>query len=141
MKKVLFLVLLVLIVLPFNAQSILGQWKTIDDETGEAKSIVEIFEKEGKIYGKIKKVLNTKIKNPVCSKCKGENKNKPIINLQIIDALSKNDDVYEDGTILNPSNGKIYKCRIKLEDNPDRLQVRGYIAFFYKTQYWHRVKK
>ncbi|MCC1484837.1 DUF2147 domain-containing protein [Winogradskyella immobilis] len=141
MKKVLFIILLVLIVLPLNAQSILGQWKTIDDETGEAKSIVEIFEKEGKVYGKIIKVLNTKIKNPVCSKCKGENKNKSIINLQIIADLSKNGDVYEDGTILNPSNGKIYKCRIKLEDNPDRLQVRGYIAFFYKTQYWHRVKK
>lgn len=139
MKKLIFVVLLALVILPLNAQSILGQWKSIDDETGEAKSIVEIFEKEGKIYGKIIEVLNAKTKNPVCSKCKGKNKNKPIVDLQIIDALSKNGDIYEGGTILNPTNGKIYKCRIKLEDNPDRLQVRGYIAFFYKTQYWQRI--
>ncbi len=57
----------------------------------------------------------------------------------IIDGLTKDEDVYEDGNILNPSNGKVYKCRLKLEENIDTLQVRGYITFFYKTQYWQRI--
>ncbi|MDO1500283.1 DUF2147 domain-containing protein [Winogradskyella maritima] len=123
-----------------NAQSIIGTWKTIDDETGQAKSVVKIFERDGKIYGKIVEVLNAKSQNPVCSECSGKNKDKPIVGMEIIEGLSQNDEVYDGGTILNPSNGKSYKCRLKLEDNPDELQVRGYVAFFYKTQYWKRVK-
>ena len=123
-----------------NAQSVLGTWKTIDDETGEEKSLVKIYEKEGKIYGKIIKILNSEKKNSVCSKCKGKQKNKPILGMIIIDGLTKDDDVYEGGKILNPSNGKVYKCRIKLdEDDANKLQVRGYVGFFYKTQYWVRV--
>jgi uncharacterized protein (DUF2147 family) len=123
------------------AQDITGKWKTIDDETGEEKSIVEIYESDGKIYGKIVEVLNPKKKNPVCDKCEGENKGKPIVGLQIIDGLKKDDDVYNDGNILNPSNGKVYNCRLKIDEDPNTLQVRGYIAFFYKTQYWKRVKE
>lgn len=121
------------------SQSFTGKWKTIDDETGDEKSIVNIYEKNGKLYGDIIEVLNPKKKNSKCTDCDGANKNKPILGMTIINGLSKEDDAYEGGTILNPSNGKVYKCRLKFEDNPNILQVRGYIAFFYKTQYWQRV--
>ncbi|NRD24069.1 DUF2147 domain-containing protein [Winogradskyella litoriviva] len=123
-----------------SAQSVLGKWKTIDDSTGKARSIIEIYESDGKIYGKIIELINPKSNNPLCKQCKGDKKNQPIIGLIIIDGLSKNDDVYEDGTILNPENGKTYDCRLKFEDDEDTLQVRGYLAFFYKTQYWKRIK-
>lgn len=126
--------------LSMNSQNIFGNWKTIDDETGKEKSIVNIFEKDGKVYGKIVEILNPKKKYSKCTDCKGENKGKPILGLQIIEGLSKDDDVYEGGTILNPNDGKTYKCRLKLEDDLDRLQVRGYVAFFYKTQYWERME-
>jgi uncharacterized protein (DUF2147 family) len=121
------------------AQDITGKWKTIDDETGQEKSIVQIYESDGKIYGKIVEILTEK-KEAVCSKCEGDKNGKPILGMQIIEGLEKEDDVFEGGTILNPSNGKVYKCRLKIEDNPNTLQVRGYVAFFYKTQYWQRVK-
>lgn len=137
--KGILIVILSLISFNLSAQDIFGTWRTIDDETGKAKSIVEIFEKDGKVYGKIIKVLNAKKQNPLCNQCKGALKGEPIIGMQIIDGLSEEDDVYEGGTILNPSNGKVYKCRLKL-DSANSLQVRGYIAFFYKTQYWQRVK-
>ena len=58
----------------------------------------------------------------------------------IIDGLEKNNDLYEGGTILNPNNGKEYKCRLKLEDGNETIQVRGYVGLFYKTQYWKRVR-
>ena len=140
MKKIFFsTVFFIYFALTF-AQSIKGEWKTIDDETGEEKSIVTIYEKEGQIYGKIIEILNPKKKNSKCTKCEGKYKDKPILGMLIIDGLSKDDDVYEGGSILNPSNGKVYKCRLKLdEDNPNQLQVRGYVAFFYKTQYWQRI--
>ena len=117
---------------------ILGQWKTIDDETGKEKSIVEIYENNGKIYGKIVEILTEK-KKAVCSKCDGDKKDQPILDMVIIEGLEKDDDVYEGGTILNPENGKEYKCRLKIGEDKDTLQVRGYVAFFYKTQYWKRV--
>ncbi|SHH76038.1 DUF2147 domain-containing protein [Winogradskyella jejuensis] len=124
--------------LHLNAQSILGKWKTIDDETGEEKSIVNIYQKDGRIYGDIIELVNNKNPNPLCDLCRGKNKNEPIIGMTIINYMKKEEDIYEGGTILNPSNGKVYKCRLKLE-TPNKLQVRGYVAFFYKTQYWKRV--
>jgi len=122
------------------AQDIFGKWVTIDDKTGEQKSIVHIYEENGKVYGKITELINPKKKNSICTECSGENKDKPIVGMVIIEGLTQDDDVYDDGTILNPSNGKVYDCRLKLQDDPDRLQVRGYVAFFYKTQYWERLK-
>ena len=122
------------------APCVSGKWKTIDDKTGEEKSIVEIYEYEGKIYGIIIELLNLKNKNALCEKCEGAKKDKPILTMIIIDGLTKDNDTYGGGTILDPENGKTYKCRLKLDDDDsDILQVRGYLAFFYKTQYWKRV--
>ncbi len=139
MKRSFFILSLMLTVFSVSSQTIFGKWKTIDDETGDEKSIVEIYERNGKIYGKIIEILNPNRKNAVCDKCEGENKDKPILGMIIIDGLTKDDDVYDGGNILNPSNGKIYTSRLKLEEDTDTLQVRGYIAFFYKTQYWQRI--
>lgn len=122
-----------------SGQSILGKWKTIDDKTGEAKSIVEIYEHNGKVYGKIVEIL-TKNKDAICSKCEGKDKDKPILGLIIIKDMEKAGKYYKHGTIFDPQKGKEYDCRLGLTDNVDVLQVRGYIAFLYATQYWERVK-
>ena len=123
-----------------NSQSIVGKWKTIDDETGEAKSIVELFLKSGKMYAKVVEVLDVANKNSLCQKCSGEDKNKPILGLTIIKGLSKEGAEYTSGEILDPKNGKLYKCAISLESK-DKLKVRGYIGFSLlgRTQYWHRI--
>lgn len=139
--RVNYITLLLLCFFSFTfSQTITGNWKTIDDETGEEKSIVNIYEKDGKIYGNIIEILNPKKKNSTCTDCEGANKNKPILGMTIINGLSKDDGIYAGGTILDPSNGKVYKCRLNLEEDQNLLEVRGYVAFFYKTQYWRRVK-
>ena len=124
-----------------SAQDILGQWKTIDDETGVEKSIVEIYKKDGKIYGKIIEIFDKSKRDLPCKFCEGEDYNKPILGLEIIKDMEQvNEEVYKNGTITNPEDGKVYTCRLKLDDdNPNQLQVRGYVAFFYKTQYWVRI--
>ncbi|PAM95063.1 hypothetical protein B4N84_07185 [Flavobacterium sp. IR1] len=124
-----------------QAQSVLGKWKTIDDATGEAKSVVEIYEKSGKLYGKVVEILRADHKKDVCVKCDGADKNKPIQGLVIINGLQKDGDEYSGGTILDPTNGKKYKCYITLE-SADKLKLRGYvgIAIMGRTQYWTRVK-
>lgn len=139
MNKLLIVIAVLLTVQLSSAQDILGKWRTIDDETGEPKSIVKLYEKDGKLYGDIIEILNPDKVNSVCSKCEGELKDKPIMGMTIINSMVKDDDIYENGTIVNPSTGKTYKCRLKLEE-ANKLQVRGYVAFFYKTQYWERVK-
>jgi uncharacterized protein (DUF2147 family) len=127
----------------FHAQqpTVIGKWKTIDDETGKAKSIVEIYEKSGKIYGKVAAILEAEHRDKVCLNCSGEDKNKPILGMIIIKGLTKEGSEYSSGKILDPKNGKLYKCYITLESK-DKLKVRGYIgvSLFGRTQYWYRVK-
>jgi uncharacterized protein (DUF2147 family) len=121
--------------------SVLGKWKTIDDETGKATSVIELFEKHNKIYGRIVELLNSKAKNPKCEKCDGEDKNKPILGLVVIKGLTKDKNGYSNGKILDPKHGKVYKCSMSLETK-DQLKVRGFIGInlFGRTQFWERVK-
>lgn len=123
-----------------NAQSIVGKWKTIDDQTGQAKSIVEIYEQNGKFYGKIIDILDIEHKKSICINCSGSNKNKPILGLTIIYSLINENGQYNSGKILDPKNGKLYKCSIDLETK-NKLKVRGYIGFSLlgRTQYWYRM--
>ncbi|WP_124639860.1 MULTISPECIES: DUF2147 domain-containing protein [Amniculibacterium] len=116
-----------------------GKWKTIDDETGKAKSIIEIYKKsDGKYYGKISQLL-TKPEHDTCVKCKDDRKNKPLIGLEIVRDLSKDGDEFSGGTITDPKNGKVYKCIIKKDGN--NLNVRGYIGFSLigRSQIWHKA--
>ena len=123
-----------------NAQSIVGKWKTIDDETGKEKSIVEIFMKNGKAYGKIIKLFRSpdEDQDPICDECTDHRKDKKIIGMTIITDMGKDDDEWDDGEILDPKNGKIYDCKLWVEG--DKLMVRGYVAFFFRTQTWLKVK-
>lgn len=126
----------------FSVQAqVTGKWKTIDDETGEAKSIVEVYESNGKIYGKVIEILNPAKKNTKCDKCKGADKGKPVLGLVIIKGLTKDGDEWTDGDILDPQKGKLYSCTISL-DGKDKLKVRGYmgVSLLGRTQVWHRVK-
>lgn len=124
-----------------QSQGVTGKWKTIDDQTGEAKSIMEIYEQSGKIYGKVIDILNPARKKGLCQDCSGEDKNKPILGLVVLKGLSKDGNEYNGGKILDPQSGKVYKCLITLEEK-DKLKVRGYIGFSLigRTQYWYRVK-
>ncbi len=116
-----------------------GKWKTIDDETGQAKSIVEIFKKsDGKYYGKVIQLL-IKPADPNCSLCKDDRKGKPILGMEVIRGIKKDGNTFDGGTITNPKNGKVYKCSIEREGN--KLNVRGYIGISIagRTQVWHKV--
>lgn len=139
LKNLLFIFIL-LQILPISAQSVLGKWKTIDDETGEEKSIVEIFEKDGKIFGKVIEVLRPQDKNKKCTLCEGQDKDKPIVGLIVIKGLAKKNNEFKDGKILDPKTGKLYQCIIKLLEK-NKLSVRGYIGIpmMGRTQNWVRV--
>ncbi|WP_426279129.1 DUF2147 domain-containing protein [Chryseobacterium sp. S-02] len=116
-----------------------GKWKTIDDETKQAKSIVEIYKKsDGKYYGKVSQLL-IKPADPNCTVCKDDRKGKPVLGMEIIRGLKKEDDEFTGGTITDPKTGKTYKCTITRDG--DKLNVRGYIglSLIGRTQTWQKV--
>ena len=139
MKCLLSLLLICVTTLVVNAQSAVGTWKTIDDDDGKVKSHVEIYEKGGKLYGKVSKLISTT--TTVCADCKGEKKGQSIEGMEIIWNLEKDSDTeWEGGSILDPASGKEYKCKIELTDE-NTLNVRGFIGFSLlgRTQTWYRV--
>lgn len=125
--------------LSLQAQSVKGQWKTIDDNTGKPRSVVEIYERDGKVYGKIVRLFRgpDEDQDPVCTACTGDKQGQKIIGMEIINGLKydKSDKEYEDGTILDPESGSTYDCKIWLGSD-GKLNVRGYVMFFYRTQTW-----
>ncbi len=120
-----------------------GHWKTISDKTGEARSFVKLWMDKGTLFGKIDKLIRKpgQDPNPLCKKCQGEKKDQPIIGMTIMWDLTQDDDEWNGGYILDPDNGKSYRCIVKVVDNGRKLHVRGYIGFslFGRTQVWPRV--
>jgi uncharacterized protein (DUF2147 family) len=124
------------------ANSPVGQWHTVDDKTGEPKSMVVISEQQGIMRGRVEKILR-KDADPSakCDKCSDDRKNLPILGMEIIRGAKKasGKNVWEDGEILDPENGKTYGLRLTPIENGAKLEVRGSIGPFGRTQTWVRV--
>ncbi len=121
-----------------------GLWKTIDDATQKEKSLVRIRESNGVYSGTIEKFLDPETKpDVVCDKCTDERKGQPVLGMTILRGLQQsadNKDVWEGGQILDPNNGKVYRSRLKPIEGGKKLEMRGYIGPFYRTQVWVRVE-
>ncbi|RLC46056.1 MAG: DUF2147 domain-containing protein [Candidatus Cloacimonadota bacterium] len=122
----------------------IGKWKTIDDETGKAKSIISIWQQEGKLFGTIESLFlePDEDPNPLCDECKGDLYNKPVIGMTILNNLKQDGNEWNGGTIMDPDNGKTYKCKIEVIENGSKLMVRGFIGFSLlgRTQYWLKAE-
>lgn len=144
MKKLFTIAILILFSVSGFAQAdkIVGKWKTIDDKDGSEKSIVTIFKAtNGKYYGKIEKLFKDPEK--LCTECEGANKNKPISGMIIINDMVEKEGKLTEGTILDPKNGKVYRCNISLEKKTEKLIVRGSLDKFGvlgRSQTWIKVK-
>lgn len=124
-----------------HGQTIFGKWRTVDDETGETKAIVELYEKDELLFGKIIKILDEAEQNARCVKCKGGLKDKPILGMNIISGFQRGGDgEYKGKKLTDPEQGLTVRGKIWLDpDNVNQLKVRGYLAFFYRTQTWLRA--
>ena len=144
--KTVLLLLLTLLFIQSYAQNLspIGNWKTIDDVTGREKSIVKIWEENSKLYGKIIELfrLPDEDPNPICDECKGKNKDKQVLGMTIMWNLSQKKDQWKGGKILDPENGKIYGCKIRVIENGEKLEVRGFlgISLLGRNQIWEKVE-
>jgi len=119
-----------------------GLWKTIDDNTGKPRGLVRIMEVNGEYQGKVEKIFSKpgEDADPKCEKCDGARHNQPVIGMTILWGLTKQDDEYQGGEILDPENGKVYRVKMMLDGDGGRLGVRGFIGFSFigRTQTWVR---
>lgn len=143
MKSLTFFALLFGALLTAQAsESPVGLWRTIDDKTGKEKSLVRIVEANGELHATIEKLFREPHEepNPNCDKCPGERKNKPVIGMTIMTGLKKTGSEFEGGEILDPANGKIYRCKMWTAEGGKKLNVRGFIgvSLLGRTQVWIR---
>jgi uncharacterized protein (DUF2147 family) len=123
-------------------RSPVGLWKTIDDHTGKPRGLVRITEANGEYQARVEKTFPKpgEDPNPKCEKCEGARQNQPVIGMTILWGLKKQGDEYQDGEILDPESGKIYRARMRLQDGGEKLDVRGFIGFSLlgRSQTWIR---
>jgi uncharacterized protein (DUF2147 family) len=120
-----------------------GLWHSIDDKTGEPKAEIRITESGGVLGGRIEKLLRKGASpDEKCTECKGERNGQPMVGLEIIRGARKapDKDVWEDGKILDPENGREYALRLTPVEGGKKLDVRGSFGPFGRTQTWVRVQ-
>lgn len=124
------------------AQSPVGTWTTVDDKTQRPKSVVEIYEaRDGTLAGRVNEILQSdRGPNPLCDKCSGNNKDKPVKGMVMLWGVNKKGRSWEGGKILDPATGKIYSVKMTPIDGGKKMQVRGFMGFSLlgKTQVWIR---
>lgn len=125
-----------------NSASPLGRWKTIDDATGKAKSIVEISEQGGVISGTIEQLFDPPVPHPTCYLCTGAKKDLPLVGLQVLWGFHADGNSWSGGMVLDPETGKIYRGSLALEDGGKQLRLHGYIGIplFGRTEHWVRAE-
>jgi len=144
MKKNVFVLMFICFSTTLFGQSVIGKWTTIDDASGKKKSTVELYKKDDKLYGKITYLYPREGRpaNAKCDLCTDDRKDKPLLGLQIVRDLKWNGSEWKGGTIVDPENGKIYTVKIWIDKkSPDKLNVRGYVGPFFRTQIWEKVKE
>ncbi|MBK7000365.1 MAG: DUF2147 domain-containing protein [Rhodoferax sp.] len=120
-----------------------GLWKTLSDDGKIEKSEVRVVDNNGIVSGKIERILDPKAKpGEVCDKCTDERKDKPMLGLEIIRGMKKVEgkDVWEDGKILDPENGKDYTLRLTPVEGGKKLEMRGSFFGIGRTQTWIRIQ-
>lgn len=125
-----------------QALSPVGVWQTISDRTGQADALVRIVEVNGEYIGTVVAVFSPPAldAHPLCELCQGELKDKPVVGMIILRGVRRSGDDYSGGQILDPDEGKVYKCRIALLDEGRKLEVRGFVGIplFGRSQTWIR---
>lgn len=127
----------------FAQMTPVGTWRSIDDDTKEAKSEIVISDNGGVLSGKVTKLLRKDAKQDVkCTECKDDRKDKPVLGMELIRDMKKVDgkDVWEGGKIIDPESGSDYKLRLTPIDSGKKLEVRGSVLFISRTQTWIRVQ-
>jgi uncharacterized protein (DUF2147 family) len=126
------------------APTAVGLWEQVDDVTGKPESWFKIVEKNGVYEGALVKGFGKPGEDPaewVCNKCEGAEKDAPVVGLTLIKSMTRSGLNYENGTIMDPRDGSVYRALMELSPDGKKLTVRGYlgISLFGRSQVWNRL--
>jgi uncharacterized protein (DUF2147 family) len=120
-----------------------GLWEQVDDNSGKPESWFKITERNGVYVGNLVKIFFKpgEDENWVCDRCEGAEKGAPVLGLALIKGMRRNGDSYENGTIMDPRDGSVYRALMRLSPDGNKLEVRGYlgISLFGRSQTWNRL--
>jgi uncharacterized protein (DUF2147 family) len=118
-----------------------GVWRTFDDD-GRETGRVEITERNQRLYGRITAIADPAKAKAICRDCTDERRGLPVVGLEFLRGLRQDGDVWDGGDVLDPQNGRVYRCSLRLEDGGRKLVIRGYIglSLFGRSQTWVRVE-
>jgi uncharacterized protein (DUF2147 family) len=124
-----------------DPSTVVGVWRTIDDKTNKPRALVQIFERNGLLYGRVIDILDSKYADARCKDCAGDRANQPVLGLEIIRDMQPDGNRWDGGTIINPETGDVYHCRFHLGPDGQTLIVRGFIGFSLigRSQTWQRM--
>lgn len=145
------LLIKILIVLIFNlcatawSGELSGLWQEYNDDTGNPEALIRIDKTADNRYeGRIEKIFLPVPENTalLCTQCKGNLHNRPLLGLRILSGLQRKDKLaFEEGEILDPDDGNIYRCNIRLSEDGNTIEVTGYLSFNWigHSEIWRRV--
>ena len=140
---VVFGVLIGALPLPAGEPTAVGLWEQVDENSGKAESWFKIVERNGVYVGNIVKMFPKPgdDENWLCDRCEGDERGKPVLGLALIKNMQRNGLSYENGTIMDPRDGKVYRALMRLSPDGQKLEVRGYlgISLFGRSQVWNRL--
>jgi uncharacterized protein (DUF2147 family) len=118
-----------------------GVWRTIDDKTNKPRALVQIFARDGLLFGKVTSILDAQYADARCAGCSDDRKGQPVMGLEIIRDMKPDGERWDGGTILNPQTGDVYHCKMHLGPDGQTLVVRGFIGFSLigRSQTWQRM--